>query len=103
MLRVAWEAGAPVCTVAGVVAQVWRGGSRQARLARVLTGVSVRALDDSDARRVGALLAATGASDVVDAHVALDVTPGDHVLTADPDDIGRALESLGVEAVIVRV
>lgn len=103
MLRVAWEAGVPLRTGAGVVAQVWRGGPRQARLARVLAGIAVRALDDSDARRVGALLGVTRASDVVDAHVALEVAPGDHVLTSDPDDLARALEALGVRAVIVRV
>ncbi|MCB9686155.1 MAG: hypothetical protein H6735_14030 [Alphaproteobacteria bacterium] len=102
MLRVAWEAKVPLRASAGVVAQVWRGGPRQARLARVLAGVDVRALDAADARRVGALLALTGASDVVDAHGALDVAPGDRVLTSDPDDLGRALEALGVEATIVR-
>lgn len=103
LLRVAWEAGLHVRTSAAVVAQVWRAGSRQARLARVLTGVAVRPLDDADARRVGALLAATGARDVVDAHVALGVAPGDRVLTSDPEDIERALEALDVQAVVVRV
>jgi hypothetical protein len=103
MLRVAWEVGAPVRASAGAVAQVWRGGARQAALARVLAAVEVRALDDRDARRVGALLAATGAADIVDAHVALGVAAGDRVLTSDPDDLGRALEALGVEAVVVRV
>lgn len=103
LLLVAWETGAPIVTSAGVVAQVWRGGPRQARIARVLSGVAILPLDDSAARRVGALLAETGKADVVDAHLALVVRPGDHVLTSDPDDISLALEALGVEAVVVRV
>ncbi len=103
MLRVAWASGVPVRASAGVVAQVWRGGPRQARLARVLAGVAVRPLDAPDARRVGAVLAATGARDVVDAHVAVGTATGDHVLTSDPDDLRQALDALGVQAILVRV
>jgi hypothetical protein len=58
---------------AGVVGQVWRGGSRQARLARLLDarGLVVEALTDSGARAVGALCGAAGTTDVVDASVVL--------------------------------
>jgi hypothetical protein len=103
MLRVAWERGVPVRTSAAVVAQAWRNGSRQARLARVLTGITVHPLDDAAARKVGSLLAQTGATDVVDAHVALCVANGDHVLTSDPEDIGRAMAALGTTAIVVTV
>jgi hypothetical protein len=54
---------------APVVAQSWRGGSRQALLARLLTGCDVEALEDQQARSVGALAAAAAAADIVDACV----------------------------------
>ena len=41
---------------APVVAQSWRGTSRQALLARLLSGCDIEALDDGQARSVGALL-----------------------------------------------
>jgi hypothetical protein len=54
---------------APVVAQSWRGTSRQALLARLLTGCDVEALDDSQARTVGALAARAATTDIVDACV----------------------------------
>jgi hypothetical protein len=44
-------------TGGGVVAQVWRGGGRQAPLARLLAGTDVVAVDDGLGRRAGMLLA----------------------------------------------
>lgn len=83
------RAGASLVTVAPVVAQVWRGGARQRRLARSLpwwTSVARtwhrRAADE--------LLAASGSSDAVDALLALVAAPGDQLLTSDPSDL-RAL------------
>ena len=103
LLRVAWEEGLPVLTSAGVLAQVWRGGGAQARLARVLAGVDVRALDPADARRTGTLLARSKTADVVDGHVALLVGGGDRVLTSDPNDIEALLAARKVSATVVRV
>jgi hypothetical protein len=54
---------------APVVAQTWRGTSRQAQLARFLTGCFVESLDDDRARAAGALAARAAVSDVVDACV----------------------------------
>ena len=56
---------------AGVVAQVWRGGSRQARLARFLAarGVEVEALTEAGAKAAGLVCGQAGGSDVVDASV----------------------------------
>jgi hypothetical protein len=54
---------------APVVAQSWRGTSRQALLARLLTGCDVEALDDGQARSVGALAARAATTDIVDACV----------------------------------
>ena len=77
---------------AGCVAQAWRAPSRQARLASFLrqTNVDIVALDGAEARRIGLLLAAAGANDVVDAHVAICAHRlGQTVLTSDPDDIAH--------------
>lgn len=73
---------------APVVAQAWRGGSRQALLAQLLRGCDVEALDDALARTTGALAAKAGTADVVDACV----TEGalrrrDLVISSDPDDL----------------
>lgn len=87
MLRVAQQQRLAVRSGAGVVAQVWRDGSRQANLSRVLSGVDVAALDLPVAKRVGVLLGAADSSDVVDGHVAHLVEPGDQLLTSDPDDM----------------
>src|ERR1700735_2061418 len=54
---------------APVVAQSWRGGSRQALLARLLSGCAVEALDDGQARAVGSLAATAATSDIGDACV----------------------------------
>jgi predicted nucleic acid-binding protein len=76
-----------------VVAQVWRNGSRQARLAAFLKTVEVHPLDDG--RAVGLLLARSGKSDVVDAHlVVLAVRLKDSVLTGDDADLNVLANSL---------
>src|SRR6266566_869073 len=51
---------------APVVAQSWRGGSRQALLARLLAGCDIEALDDDQARSVGLLATRAGTTDIVD-------------------------------------
>jgi hypothetical protein len=103
MLRVAHEAGGAVVTSAGVVAQVWRDGARQANLARVLRGVEVVALDAPSARRIGGLLARVGSSDVVDGHVAVLCRADDRLLTSDPADLTRLLGARACDAVVVQV
>ena len=87
---------------AGVVAQVWRGGARQSRLARFLRadGVVIADLDRDTAMAVGALCGLVGTSDIVDGHVALHAGRRDlAVVTSDPDDI-RAFGG-GLEIVII--
>src|SRR5215211_7859729 len=97
MLRVAQQTRIPVHTSAAAVAQVWRHGARQARLARVLAGVAVAPLDLDTGKRLGVLLGVSGTSDVVDAHVASLARPGDQVLTSDPDALRKLLDALSVE------
>ena len=81
---------------AGVLAQAWRGGPRQARLAVALRAVDVDPMTREVARDVGALLGRFEASDVVDGHVALLARryPTLGVTSGDRDDLQR----LGVEA-----
>jgi predicted nucleic acid-binding protein len=84
---------------AGVVAQAWRGGAAQARIARLLRAsvTLIVALDQRQALRIGARCAATGVTDVIDISVALCARDRDHaVVTSDPGDIRAADPSLTV-------
>lgn len=73
---------------APVVAQAWRGGSRQVLLVRLLRGCDIEALDDPQARAVGALAAAAGRTDIVDVCVAEGaLRRRDLVISSDPDDL----------------
>ena len=103
MLRVLQRRRVPLWTSAAVVAQIWRDGRRQALLASVLGGVGVRPLTSADARRDGELQAAAGTDDVVDAHLAMLVDPGDQVLTGDRDDLARLLAARRVRATLIDV
>jgi predicted nucleic acid-binding protein len=89
--------GAELAIPAGVLAQAWRGGAGQARIARLLRAsiTSVVALDRRLALRVGARCAATGSTDVIDVSVALCARDRGHpVITSDPGDIRAAEPSL---------
>ena len=71
LMEAARRQGRNFVVPAGVLAQVWRGGSRQARLARFLAarGVEVEALTEAGAKAAGLVCGQAGASDVVDASV----------------------------------
>ena len=76
----------------GVVAQAWRDGSRQARLARLLGShlCQVLVLDDRQARAAGQLCGLADTTDVIAASVAAAARDlGARVLTSDPDDLRR--------------
>jgi hypothetical protein len=103
MLRVAQQQTIPVRTSASVIARVWRNGSLQANLARVLAGVDTAALDGPTGRLVGELLGRSRTSDVVDGHLGLIVRSGDTVLTSDPKDIKMILNARGVSATVRRI
>lgn len=76
----------PLTTTHPIIAQVWRDGVRQARLARFLQSVTVVAFDDGP--EVGNLLALSGTSDVVDAHiVVVAVRRSEPILTGDVHDM----------------
>src|SRR5690348_2788830 len=63
----------PVLIPAGVLAQVWRDGARQARLSALLgdRDVSVVALDAAQAKAAGELCGQRRTSDPIDASVVL--------------------------------
>jgi PIN domain len=95
----ALDQGDKLFVPAGVVAQVWRDGSRQTRLARLLGSAlcEVVVLDDYQARAAGQLCGATGTTDVVDASVVVAARERDvRVVTSDPEDLRRLAGHLDV-------
>ena len=65
------DAGTPLVTSAGVVAQVWRGGQRQVPIAFLLRRTTVVDLTYAVARVLGLMLGSSRRSDPVDAHTVL--------------------------------
>ncbi len=99
LVELAMRHGGVLLAPAGVVAQVWRNGRRQARLARLLGSgiVRVEALDQEEAQAVGVVCGESGTKDVVDASVALlSRRHGAVVVTSDPDDLKAIDASLQV-------
>jgi hypothetical protein len=87
---------------AGVVAQAFRDGSKQVRLARLLKERQARvvALDEDTARAVGILLGLRGTEDVVDASVVMCAGRFDQpVVTGDPEDLRRLDASVELHAI----
>ncbi len=66
MLRDLQRRRVPIHTSSAIIAQMWRDGRRQARIAQLLGGVRVRALAPDDDRRTGELLALARTNDIVD-------------------------------------
>ncbi len=100
VLRVAADEGKPVHVPAGVIAQAWRDGSRQALLSRALRHCDEIPLDGVVARAAGLLCGRAGTADVVDASVALTASTLARsadalVFTSDPGDIALLAETLG--------
>jgi hypothetical protein len=90
LLARARETGAQVTVPAPALAQAIRRPERQVRLSRLIRqpGTDVIALDRVDATHVGRLLAASGTSDIVDAHVVICARrAGQPVVTSDPSDL----------------
>lgn len=103
VLDEAQRAGWTVVVPVGPLAQVWRGGPRQALLARFLSvsdHVEIVEWDVPAARAAGVLCGRTGTSDVVDASVVLCARERGHrVVTSDPGDI-TALDA-GLPQIVV--
>jgi predicted nucleic acid-binding protein len=97
----ALERGGTITVPATALAQVIRVPQRQARLMRFIRRRSTRvvALDGAAATSVGRLLAASGTSDIADAHVVVCARrAGQTVITTDADDLRRLDPTLPVFA-----
>lgn len=98
LLREAHRLELSVVIPAGALAQVWRDGRKQARLAHfVKVGIigdarapTIEPLHELMARQAGALCGLTGTSDVIDASVVLVARMHGHaVVTSDPADLAK--------------
>ena len=95
------ETETPLVTSAGVVAQVWRGGGlAQVPVVFLLRRTTVLDLTHGVARVLGRMLAATGTSDPIDAHVVLLARErGWPVITSDPDELRDLDPTLRIETI----
>lgn len=90
LLDEAHTAGLPIDIPAGPLAQAWRSGPRQVRLARTLhlANVTVPALDEAIAKAAGILCGQRDTRDPIDASVVLNARRRyQTVITSDPADL----------------
>lgn len=90
LLQLLAQRGGSIRVPAGVAGQAWRGGARQALLARLFSSpeVEVPPLDLAMARACGELCAARGTADVIDASVVLVAREHrDPIVTSDVEDL----------------
>jgi len=81
---------------APVLAEAWRGGNRQANLARLLRMCEVEPMSEDQARAVGALAGQARHDDVVDVVVVEGaLRRDDAVVTADPVHIRQVAGAAG--------
>jgi predicted nucleic acid-binding protein len=92
LIELAYEYGRTLHVPAGVIAEVWRDGRRQARLSRLLASsiLVVRPLDREEAQAVGVICGQSRQDDVIDASVILLARRfGARVVTSDLSDLRR--------------
>ncbi len=81
---------------APVLAEAWRGGARQASLARVMAACTVEDMDEAQARVVGVLAGRASHDDVVDVAVVEGATRrGDAVVTSNAGHIHLIAKATG--------
>ena len=107
-LRAAGRSSSAVKIPVGALAQAWRGGPRQALLARALKDCDEVPLDGATARQLGELCGNTRTKDVIDASVAVTAARAARrgavdVLTSDRGDIESLLAALNAPANVVDV
>lgn len=108
MLRNATDDSALVSVPAGVVAQAWRDGGRQALLSRALTHCDEVPLEGALARAAGLLCGRAGTADIVDGSVALvaaarSQTSPTALITSDPIDLRHLLRTLNASVRLVAI
>jgi hypothetical protein len=99
LARLSADSDGRLIVPAPVLAQVWRDGRRQVRLAALLGAASteVDVLDEAGAKAAGVLCGRSGTRDVVDASVVVAArVHGAPVVTGDPDDLRRIDPALHV-------
>jgi predicted nucleic acid-binding protein len=95
------QRGGDIVTAASTLAEVLRGGAKDARIHRVLRRITVTEIDREVGRKAGELLGITGMSghrctvDALLAAVALAQPRPVVLLTSDPDDMARLTEEPG--------
>ena len=100
-LKEAERRGCELTVSSVVVAEVWRGGKRSARIATLLGACVIEPVDEQLARSAGQALATLPAVGVIDAIVmASAARRGDRVLTSDVDDLRRLSACFPVVRVI---
>jgi len=90
ILKIAFGRGVTPTIPAVVLAEVWRGDRKDARVAWLLQACNVEPLDEQRARAAGVLRRSTAGAGTVDACVAVGVRErGDVIATSDPGDMRR--------------
>lgn len=80
---------------APVLAQAWRGGSKQASLSRLLALCEVEPMSEEQARAIGRLADRSRHRDIVDVAVVEGaVRRGDGIVTSDAKDMRRIMAAL---------
>jgi predicted nucleic acid-binding protein len=101
LARDTYQAGAKIVTAASTLAEVLRGGARDAPVHRILSNVTVVPIEQHEGRAAGELLGLTGLSghrsalDALLAVVALAQPRPVVLLTSDTDDLRRLTEEPG--------
>jgi predicted nucleic acid-binding protein len=94
ILQLAFDRDVTPTIPAVVLAEVWRGDAKDARVARLLNWCVVETLDESRAQAAGRLRRSTAGAGAVDACVAIGVRErGDAIATSDPGDMRPLLGS----------
>ena len=97
LLARARQIGARVTIPASALAQAIRRPERQVRLSRLIRQPDTDVVDLGrvDATHIGRLLAASGTSDIADAHVVICARrAGQPVVTSDPGDLQQLVPAL---------
>lgn len=101
-LAEAVDRGVVMSVPAPVIAEVWRGGPRAARVARALGFCEVADVDALTAKHAGLLLGHAALDATVDALVVASAARrGDRLLTADPDDMRPLAGPAGIEVAVL--
>lgn len=102
LLKAAAAADVGVTIPVGVLAQAWRGNSPM--IARLLQASDVENMTQAEAMEIGAALAASKTSDIVDASVVVSAMKrGDTIVTSDANDLRTVAAALGERVDIFEV